>query len=86
MSRCECCNNLLTPQESVRKFKLSGEYTNACGKCLKEIGLATVEGRGYRGYYSYDEDDGSEYLGCTDREEVYELGFIDNPDIDDDNG
>jgi hypothetical protein len=48
--------------------------------------LATVEGKGYRGYYSYDEDDGSEYVGCTDREEVYELGFIDNPDIDDDNG
>lgn len=35
--RCYCCNALLTPQESTRKFKGSGEYTDMCTPCLKTI-------------------------------------------------
>ena len=35
--RCECCNVLLTTQESTRKFKTSGEYVDMCNKCLHTI-------------------------------------------------
>lgn len=47
--RCYCCNNILTTQESTRRFKLSEEFTDMCTKCLNEIsdeGLETVEGEG----------------------------------------
>ena len=42
--RCECCNVVLTPQESVRKFKHSGNYTDTCTRCLREIDVDTLEG------------------------------------------
>ena len=48
--RCDCCSVILTPQESVRKFRDSGEYTNTCNKCLRDIPVPTVEGA------AYDED------------------------------
>lgn len=35
--RCYCCDAILTPQESTRKFKLSREYTEMCTKCLSTI-------------------------------------------------
>lgn len=35
--RCYCCNNLLTTQESTRKFKKSGEYADTCNQCLSTI-------------------------------------------------
>jgi hypothetical protein len=50
MSRCYCCNNILTTQESVRKFRDSGTFTEMCNTCLgtiTEIGgesTATIEG------------------------------------------
>jgi hypothetical protein len=61
--RCECCNVVLTPQESVRKFRESGEYTNTCTKCLRDIPVATVEGAAFEEDYSdysdqpFDNDD-----------------------------
>ncbi len=44
--RCYCCNNLLTPQESVRRFKESGTFTDMCNGCLGEISddVDTVDG------------------------------------------
>jgi len=48
--RCSCCNVVLTPQESVRKFRDSGTYTDTCTKCLRDIPVATVEGA------TFDED------------------------------
>lgn len=48
--RCGCCNVILTPQESVRKFRESDEYTDTCTRCLRDIPVPTVEGA------SYDED------------------------------
>jgi hypothetical protein len=35
--RCECCNQLLTTQESTRKFKTSNTYVDMCNKCLETI-------------------------------------------------
>lgn len=43
--KCYACDHILTPQESTRKFKLSGEYTDMCNQCLKTIddGIETVD-------------------------------------------
>lgn len=65
--RCDCCSVILTPQESVRKFRDSGEYTNTCTKCLRDIPVATVEGINYADYN--DSDD-------------YVEGPFDNDDLD----
>ena len=44
--RCYCCNNVLKPSESTRKFKESGAYTDMCDHCLGTISdeVDTVEG------------------------------------------
>ena len=34
--RCYCCNNILTPAETNRKFA-SGAFTEMCNKCLSTI-------------------------------------------------
>lgn len=50
--RCYCCNNILTPSESTRKFKESGAFTDMCNSCLSTIMedddkfTATVDGEG----------------------------------------
>jgi hypothetical protein len=45
MSRCYCCNNILTPREMVRKFKDSGQPTEMCDTCLGTIAeIDTEEG------------------------------------------
>jgi hypothetical protein len=35
--RCQACNVVLTPQESTRKFAISGDYVDLCNKCLSTI-------------------------------------------------
>ncbi len=61
--RCSCCNVVLTPQESVRKFRDSGQYTDTCTKCLRDIPVATVEGAAFEEDYidyvdkPFDNDD-----------------------------
>jgi len=44
--RCTCCNQLLTPKESVRRFKESKEFVDMCSTCLATISdaVSTVEG------------------------------------------
>jgi hypothetical protein len=49
--RCYCCNNILKPSESTRRFKETefspGDYTDMCDQCIKEItGVETVDGEG----------------------------------------
>ncbi len=46
MSRCIACNCILTPQESTRRFKGSGTFTELCNRCLHTISddVQTVEG------------------------------------------
>ena len=34
--RCYCCNVILTPQESTRKFT-SGDFVDMCNKCFGTI-------------------------------------------------
>lgn len=53
--RCQCCNVILTPQESVRKFRDSGVYTDTCGKCLRDVSLPTIEGKAFKEYEDYDD-------------------------------
>ena len=45
--RCYCCNVILTPQESTRKFTGSGDYTDMCSGCLNAIDVETTEGQAY---------------------------------------
>lgn len=54
---CDCCDVLLTPQESVRRFRDSGEFTNTCTRCLRDIPIPTVEGRNYKDDDDIDDDD-----------------------------
>ena len=35
--RCNCCNVILTTQESTRKFTNSGTYVDMCNKCFNTI-------------------------------------------------
>ena len=53
--RCSCCNVILTPAESVRRFKGSGEFVDMCNKCLSTISddIETVDG-------SVDQDEPNE--------------------------
>lgn len=49
--RCYCCDRILKPSESTRKFKETsyspGGYTDMCDKCLSEISdLETIDGEG----------------------------------------
>lgn len=45
--RCYCCNNILKPSESTRKFKESGTYTDMCDRCISDISdIDTIEGEG----------------------------------------
>lgn len=37
MSRCYCCNKILTPRELSTKFAVSGEFTEMCFSCLSTI-------------------------------------------------
>ena len=53
--RCQCCNVILTPQESVRKFRDSLVFTDTCGKCLKDIDVPTVEGKAFKDMDDYDD-------------------------------
>lgn len=54
--KCSCCDVILTTQESVRKFKNSGEYVDMCNKCLSTISddVQVVDGE------AEDEDDADE--------------------------
>jgi len=54
--KCSCCDVILTTQESVRKFKNSGEYVDMCNKCLSTISddVQVIDGE------AEDEDDSYE--------------------------
>lgn len=47
--RCVACNKILTTQESVRRFKNSGEFVDLCNKCLGTIDdtVHTAEGAAF---------------------------------------
>ena len=55
MCRCVCCNAILTPSESVRRFKESQEFVDMCNKCLSTISddVQVVDG---------DADDEDDYV------------------------
>jgi hypothetical protein len=41
--RCECCNTWLTDFESTRRSSTTNEFLNTCNKCLKGLGIATID-------------------------------------------
>ena len=41
--KCYCCDVILTPQESTRKFAKSKTYTDMCNKCLSTIDEPTID-------------------------------------------
>lgn len=45
MSRCECCNVILTPYELTMRNLSTNDFTDLCLRCLEEIGddLITVD-------------------------------------------
>ena len=53
--RCVCCDRILSKQESVRRFKGSGEFVDMCSPCLSTISdeVQVVEGQA-----ADDEDEG----------------------------
>lgn len=59
--RCYCCNHILTTQETNRRFRESGQFTEMCNTCLNTIdgdgddATATEDGA----YGEKEEDDDS---------------------------
>ena len=51
--RCVACNVILTPQESVRRFKESRAFVDMCNKCLSTISdeIPVAEGSLNEGQY-----------------------------------
>lgn len=41
--RCDCCNKLLNDFEATRRSAVSGDYLNTCNKCLKGLGIPTID-------------------------------------------
>lgn len=37
---CDCCDTLLSDEESRIRLKSSGEFANTCRKCLDSCGLS----------------------------------------------
>ena len=56
--RCVACNVILTPQESVRRFKESRAFVDMCNKCLSTISeeVPFVEGKASQEKEDYYED------------------------------
>lgn len=54
--KCYCCDKILTPAESVRKFN-SGTYTDMCTKCLSTIDDDVVVQEDYGDEISGEVDD-----------------------------
>lgn len=78
--RCECCDVVLTDFEATRKSKLSGEYLNTCNKCLKDLGIHTIDRKDLeRGFSkinedpSYDEDFCVSDCNKDDNEDDYDV-------------
>ena len=44
MSRCYCCNKIMSKQELSRKFSVSGEYIEMCTECLNTIDASYEDG------------------------------------------
>lgn len=59
--RCQCCNNPLSSAEAVAKFKLSGEYTDTCNKCLRTMDVEVIRGGAVAEEDLYIEDEDKDY-------------------------
>lgn len=42
MSRCVCCNAVLSDFEATRKHAVTGEYIMICDRCLPGLGIPTT--------------------------------------------
>lgn len=41
--RCVCCNAPLNDFESTRKYAVTGDYLDTCNKCIRGLGIETVD-------------------------------------------
>ncbi len=63
--RCYCCNNPLSGRESLRRFRESNTFTDMCDRCLNEIDVPTIEGKGNEEDEDLFDEDGN-YLDESD--------------------
>ena len=79
--RCCCCDVNLTEFESTRKSAVTGDYLDMCNKCIKGLGIATLD----RG----DLQNAGERSSIYDDPDFLDWGFIieegDSPWHDEDN-
>lgn len=72
--RCLSCNRILSSFESTRKYTKSHEYVDLCKRCIKDLGITTVDREDLR-----DESDLQEMWAieneCERSEELYENGL-----------
>ena len=59
MSRCTCCNKVLSDYELTAKHAVTGEYLDTCMKCLDGLGIP-IEGREDLNKSEKEEEDDSE--------------------------
>ncbi len=41
--RCQCCDKILNDYEATRRHAATGEFLDICNKCIKDLGIPTVE-------------------------------------------
>ena len=41
--RCQCCNKILNDYESTRRHTITNQFLDICNKCIKDLGIPTIE-------------------------------------------
>lgn len=41
--RCGCCNRVLSDFEATRRSATTGEHLDICNKCIKGLGIKTID-------------------------------------------
>lgn len=41
--RCQCCNKILNDYESTRRHAITNQFLDICNKCIKDLGIPTIE-------------------------------------------
>ena len=86
MSRCICCNKVLTKNELTRKY-VSGEFTDTCGICWdltgRSEGVEYTKGCNTPSYYKIPDEElkfgyafGMDELGANPEVTIAEKGVL----------
>lgn len=41
--RCQCCNKILNDYEATRRHAITNQFLDICNKCIKDLGIPTIE-------------------------------------------